>query len=182
MSTQVFTDGVLREEWDDSTRTYTEYDENGQVTGSRAYTEGENAAADAAILAEQEQAEQVKLTADTVAVVRAMVATAQPPADGQAWTQPTSAQDAYPLDATVIHGGKTWISLVAFNVWEPGVSGWREVVQEGYPEWTQPTGAQDAYNTGDRVEFEGHIWESKINGNTWSPSAYPAGWTDLGPA
>lgn len=134
------------------------------------------------LAAEQEQAEQVKLAADTEAVVRAMVATAQPPADGQAWTQPTGAQDAYPLGATATHSGKTWISLVAFNVWEPGVSGWREVVQEGYPEWTQPTGAQDAYNTGDRVEFEGHIWESKINGNTWSPSAYPAGWTDLGPA
>lgn len=44
----------------------------------------------------------------------------------QAWRQPTGAHDAYPLGWTVKHGGKTWISLVAANVWEPGVYGWRK--------------------------------------------------------
>ncbi|MCD1285245.1 hypothetical protein, partial [Brevibacterium sp. CCUG 69071] len=97
---------------------------------------------------------------------------------GQDWRQPTSAVDAYPLDWTVTHGGKTWISLVAGNVWEPGVSAWREVVDDsGAPaEWVEPTGAHDAYNTGDQVTFEGTVYESVIDANTWSPSAYPAGW------
>lgn len=179
MSTLIYLDNVLRESWDDESRTYTSYDEAGEVVSSRPYTEAENAAADAAILAEQARAEQEKLAADTEAVVRAMVATAQPPADGQAWTQPTSAQDAYPLDATVTHGGKTWISLVAFNVHPPGVSGWREIVTEGYPEWVQPSGSHDAYNTGDLVTFEGRTWRSKIDGNVWSPTAHPAGWEEV---
>lgn len=49
---------------------------------------------------------------------------------GQKWRQPTSAVDAYPLDWTVTHGGKEWVSLVTANVFEPGVSSWREVVTE----------------------------------------------------
>lgn len=81
-------------------------------------------------------------------------------------------------DATRIHDGKTWISLINNNVWEPPV-GWREVVAEGYPEWVQPTGAHDAYQMGDRVTFEGASYESTIDANTWSPSVYPAGWTAL---
>ena len=47
--------------------------------------------------------------------------------DGDVWRQPTSAVDAYPKDWTVQHDGKTWVSLIAANVWEPGVSSWREV-------------------------------------------------------
>ena len=97
---------------------------------------------------------------------------------GQEWRQPTGAHDAYPKDWVVQHGGKVWISLTPANVWEPGVSGWREDVAEGGapPEWVQPTGAHDAYNTGDRVTFEGQEWESKIDANTWSPTDYPDGW------
>jgi len=44
------------------------------------------------------------------------------------WVQPTGAQDAYELGATVSHNGANWISTVAANVWEPGVFGWDEVV------------------------------------------------------
>lgn len=40
------------------------------------------------------------------------------------WVQPSGATDAYPLGAQVTHNGKTWTSLVAANVWEPGVYGW----------------------------------------------------------
>ncbi|MEF2554597.1 hypothetical protein VQ042_25485 [Aurantimonas sp. A2-1-M11] len=61
------------------------------------------------------------------------------------------------------------------NVWAPGVSGWREVVAEGYPAWVQPSGAHDAYQIGDRVSFEGANYESVINANVWSPAGYPAG-------
>ena len=101
--------------------------------------------------------------------------------DGDVWRQPTSAVDAYPKDWTVQHGGKTWVSLVAANVWEPGVSAWREVVEEGSgaPEWVQPTGAHDAYQTGDTVTFEGAEYTSLIDGNTWSPTAYPQGWEKI---
>lgn len=76
-----------------------------------------------------------------------------------------------------LHGGKTWESLTGGNVWEPGVSGWREVTTGGPPVWVQPTGSQDAYNTGDRVIYQGSVYESKINANVWSPAGYPAGWT-----
>ena len=35
------------------------------------------------------------------------------------WVQPSGATDAYPLGAVVTHNGKTWVSKVAANVWEP---------------------------------------------------------------
>ena len=75
------------------------------------------------------------------------------------------------------HNGKTWENITPANVQEPGVSGWREVVSEGYPAWVQPTGVHDTYDQGDRVSFEGQNYESTIGGNAWSPTAYPAGWT-----
>ena len=97
--------------------------------------------------------------------------------EGEQWRQPTGAVDAYPEGWEVTHNGKTWVSLTPANVWEPGVSGWREVVEEGAtPEWVQPTGAHDAYQTGDHVMFEGAEYVSLIDGNTWSPTAYPQGW------
>ena len=99
--------------------------------------------------------------------------------DGDVWRQPTSAVDAYPKDWTVQHNDKTWVSLIAANVWEPPTA-WREVVEEGAtPEWVQPTGAHDAYQTGDRVMFEGAEYVSLIDGNTWSPTAYPQGWEEI---
>jgi hypothetical protein len=41
---------------------------------------------------------------------------------------------SYAKDVQVMHGGKTWISMVDNNVWEPGAAGvydsiWREVVE-----------------------------------------------------
>ena len=96
--------------------------------------------------------------------------------DGDVWRQPTSAVDAYPKDWTVQHNDKTWVSLIAANVFEPGVSGWREVASEGYPEWVQPSGATDAYNKGDRVMFGGEVYESVIDANVWSVNDYPQGW------
>ena len=100
---------------------------------------------------------------------------------GEEWKAPTSAHDAYRQGATVTHNGKVWESLTPANVWEPGVSGWRERTPEGGdpPEFVQPTGAHDAYSLGDRVRFEGKNYESLMNGNVWSPAAYPAGWKEL---
>ena len=113
-------------------------------------------------------------------IARSVLA-AQGITDGDEWVQPTDATNAYPKDWTVTHDGKTWVSLTPANVWEPGVSGWREVVEEGSgaPEWVQPTGAHDAYQTGDHVMFEGAEYVSLIDGNTWSPTAYPQGWEKI---
>ena len=99
--------------------------------------------------------------------------------DGQPWVQPTAAHDSYQLGITVTHGGKTWATVTPAHVWQPGVSGWRELVAQGYPAWAQPTGAQDSYKKGDRVSFDGSDYESLIDGNVWSPTGYPAGWLKL---
>lgn len=109
-------------------------------------------------------------------IARSVLA-AQGKTDGDEWVQPTDATNAYPKGWTVIFDGKTWVSLTPANVWEPGVSGWREVTEEdSASDWVQPAGVHDAYQTGDRVIFEGAEYVSKIDSNTWSPSAYPAGW------
>lgn len=55
-----------------------------------------------------------------------------PEGDIPEWVQPTGAQDAYAKGDKVRHNGKTWVSLVDGNVWEPGTVGtealWSEVV------------------------------------------------------
>lgn len=101
--------------------------------------------------------------------------------DGTEWVQPTGAHDAYPEGSLVLHNGNEWASLIPANVWEPGVSGWRENVEEGSgpADWVQPTGEHDAYKKGDRVSFEGGVYESLIDENTWSPTAHPAGWKSV---
>ena len=98
--------------------------------------------------------------------------------DGDLWVQPTGAHDAYPRAAVVEHAGKVWVNLTPGNVWEPGVSGWREQVPEDAnpPGYVQPAGAHDAYSVGDVVTFEGAVYRSRIDGNVWTPMASPAGW------
>ena len=43
------------------------------------------------------------------------------------WEQPDST-NPYAKDDKVMHNGKTWVSDVDGNVWQPGVYGWSEVV------------------------------------------------------
>ena len=72
------------------------------------------------------------------------------------------------------YAGKTWESLVDYNVWTPPTM-WREVVASGYPAWVQPTGAQDAYPLGARVTFNGQNWENTGSAaNVWQPGVF--GW------
>lgn len=97
--------------------------------------------------------------------------------DGQPWVQPTGAHNAYPLGATVTHGGKTWKNAIPANVWTPGVSGWREVVSDGVAAWVQPTGAHDAYQTGDRVTYKNKTWASTYANNVWEPGVF--GWIEV---
>lgn len=132
----------------------------------------------AAIRAEQER-RRVKSTAEQQAAdLNAAYLAASGVEPGQEWRQPTGAHDAYPQDWEVTHNGRTWVSTTPANVWQPGVSGWREVVEEDAapPEWVAPSGAHDAYKTGDRVAFEGVVYESVIDGNVWSPRDFPQGW------
>ena len=101
--------------------------------------------------------------------------------DGQPWVQPQGAHNAYPLGRTVTHNGKTWENLTPANTHEPGVSGWREVVAEGYPAWVQPAGAHDAYILGAKVAHNGRLWEcTQVNAgvNSYAPGVW--GWTDIG--
>ena len=104
--------------------------------------------------------------------------------EGAAWRQPTGAHDAYPIGFQVSHNGKDWISTVANNVWEPGVSGWKEIVAEGdLAEWVQPTGSHDAYGVDVEVQHVSRHWKSLIGDNIWEPGAVgsEALWEDLGP-
>jgi len=95
-----------------------------------------------------------------------------------AWTQPTNAKDAYPLAFSVTHKGKVWESLMAFNVSEPGVAGWREVVATGYPAWVQPTGAHDAYKLNSKVSHKGFNWNNTgSDANVYEPGVF--GWVEI---
>lgn len=91
-----------------------------------------------------------------------------------AWVQPIGAHDAYSIGVLTTHNGSVWTSLVDANVWEPGVSSWREATS-GIPAWVQPTGAHDAYGLGDQVTHNGSTWTSDYNANVWEPGVF--GWT-----
>lgn len=58
--------------------------------------------------------------------------TIDPETGYEEWQQPTGAHDAYSYGDIVRHNDKLWISTVAgekTNVWEPGVYGWDEYVE-----------------------------------------------------
>ena len=131
------------------------------------------------VLTEQERRARIESTPGTIEALNRDYLDAEGTEPGQAWRQPAGAHDAYPEGWAVEHDGKTWVSLTPANTWEPGVSGWREVTDEGDApaEWVRPSGAHDAYQTGDRVTFEGAVYESiHPTANTWSPNEYAAAW------
>lgn len=176
MSWQITLGGRLIEEGMDATRTVTTYDEQGNVTETRPYTAGENAAADAAVQAEADAAAAQARYETHEGILDATAALMDAAhVDGASWVQPTGAHDAYALGVTVTHNDKTWENIAPANVWEPGVSGWREQVAEGYPAWVQPTGAHDAYPLGATVTHGDKTWENITPANVWEPGVY--GWT-----
>src|SRR5699024_3029343 len=107
------------------------------------------------------------------------------PEPGEEWVQPVGAHDAYLAGDVVSHGGKLWASTVNYNVWEPGVSGWREQAGEDedgnpiIPEYLPPTGGHDVYMTGDLVMFEGDVYEAVMDNVTWSPYEHPPAWREV---
>ena len=94
--------------------------------------------------------------------------------DSVAAKQPDSA-GVYALGAIVSHKSKMWRSLLPHNVWEPGVSGWREVTDD-FAAWVQPTGAHDAYQTGSVVAHDDKVWRSLMDANVWAPGV--SGWRE----
>lgn len=104
------------------------------------------------------------------------------PAEGAEWVQPAGAHDAYVAGDVVEYAGRAWVSVVTPNVWEPGVTGWREQTTDNGGDtarpapYRQPAGAHDAYNTGDLVEWGGSIYRAKQDGVVWSPASWPAAW------
>lgn len=61
MKRQIFSNSVLREEWDSVTRLYTTWDETGSQTGQRAFTTDEATSIDAEAAAVQADANEVAL-------------------------------------------------------------------------------------------------------------------------
>lgn len=101
-------------------------------------------------------------------------------APGEPWRLPAGAHDSYPIDWLVTHNAKTWRSLITGNVYEPGVSGWREELGEGeYGAWVQPSGAHDAYHAGEEVTHNAKYWRSDVDANVWEPGV--SGWTEFTP-
>jgi hypothetical protein len=170
--------------FDDFERVAVEYDrETGEDLGGRSYTDEEHARADALqdkralqeAQANLERAVQVNSAPEELAAVQELTLAGEGIEPGDPWRQPTGAHDAYPLGAVVSHNGGTWESTVAANVWEPGVSGWKDA-GPGIPAWVQPTGAHDAYNQGDIVRHNDLVWQSNIDANVWEP---PEQWTEI---
>lgn len=74
MSRQIYSNGTLREEWDDTTRTYTAWDAQGGQVTQRDYTPEEDAAAD---LREAERAEVANRSSIEAAVDSALTSLGQ---------------------------------------------------------------------------------------------------------
>lgn len=171
--------------YDDATRTVTTHDEAGGVVATRPYTSAENTTADAAAQAR---------AADAAARARAELADAVLDAtaalmedahtDGAAWVQPTGAHDAYALGVTVKHAGKTWLSLIPANVWEPGNTAdpqsyrwWQEVIVDPGPGTQAWNGNGHAYKVGDTVTYLGLTYEvlqAHTSQPGWTPTIVPS--------
>lgn len=143
----------------------------------KAMSDAELDALTLALSAEQERRRQIKAIPEKIDALAANYLTAEGITPGQDWVQPTGAHDAYPMGWLVHHGGKEWESTIRSNVWEPGVTGWKERTESGAVAlWTQPMGAHDAYGVGSRVLHNGKVWVSGTADNVWEPGVY--GWTE----
>lgn len=102
-----------------------------------------------------------------------------PPGEPAPWVQPTGAHDAYPQDWLVIHKGWVWLSLVAGNAHEPGVSGWRIQPPAGeIAPYVRVSGAHDAYHRGDRVRarHDDNVYFCDADVCAHAPSNPDSGW------
>jgi hypothetical protein len=62
------------------------------------------------------------------------------PGEVHEWTQPTHAENSWPLNARVSHAGTVWKSLIPANTTEPGTQGgaqfWQDENAPQTPEWS----------------------------------------------
>lgn len=105
--------------------------------GGHAYAQGERVTFDGSLYtcnqAHTSQADWSPTAAPSLWAKHIEAGTSETPdAEDPEWVQPDST-NPYPLGARVRHNGKIWESLVANNVWEPGVVGtetvWRNVTE-----------------------------------------------------
>lgn len=114
------------------------------------------------------------------------------------WTQPYGATDAYRLGNEAWREGELWVNEYDYNVYPPGVFGWRKKTEGGQPIPEDPPGTEyngngtgawsqwlpwtsglnsDLHQVGDRVTDEGKRWISDIPNNHYKPGVY--GWTEV---
>jgi hypothetical protein len=107
----------------------------------------------------------------------------EPTDDPWPWIQPAGAHDSYPIGARVTHGGFTWSSNIAANVWEPGSVGaealWTNLTP---PPQTAEWAVGVAYKVNDEVTYQGSTYrcrQAHTSIVTWTPPATPALWLKL---
>lgn len=103
--------------------------------------------------------------------------------DGQPWQQPQGVVGAYMTGDHVLHDGSEWLSLIDYNVYEPGDL----ADPQAYRWWENLDHAEDdnawqpgvAYETGQEVTYDGRTWEC-VQGHTsqpdWTPDKTPSLW------
>lgn len=134
-------------------------------------------------MSEQERAEQDTRNAAVQAIV---VTSAAAHTDGAPWVRPTGAHDAYRKGITATRDGKTWESLISFNVTMPGDPSdpqayrwWKDVTPgPDPPDGPQPwSGNGVRYLVGKELTFEGvtyRVRQEHTSQPDWTPNLVPA--------
>jgi hypothetical protein len=87
------------------------------------------------------------------------------------WVQPISAETAYRIGVIVLHNGKEWQNEIDYNVWEPGVTGWKDLTAPSNnlctdsPQWSSSNWS--LYVVGFYVKDNSKIWRAKNTTHTW---------------
>lgn len=196
MSAQVYADGALVEEWDDTTRTHTDYTTDPPTV--RDYTQAENDAADQRLTNEArlDDHEQRIAALETAVFPPDPDPTPGEPIDAPTWDD---LGGLWPHGTLLADGGKVWRNIAGVPLTTPptGFPGdpaqWThlfiEVTTEPDPEPDpeRPPWSPDsvAYQVGDEVTDSGRAYrcaQPHTSQPGWNPAAVPALWTDLGPA
>lgn len=198
MSARTYRDGVLVEEWDDQTRTYTDYTTDPPTT--RPYTPEENAAADQRAV---EDAVVDDLQRRVEILEAAVFGSPEVPTDPEDPSVKTWAQwggIVPPGQLLLDVDGNVYRNVAGVPLTTPpsgmpgGPGPWGHLwalVLDGEdpgdpgdpdaPAWA----AGVSYQVGDVVQYNGRLYECKQAHTSlagWEPTNVPALWTDLGPA
>lgn len=171
MSTSIYTDGVLRQQWDDATTTYTEWDANGVQTLSRQYTADERAAA---LTEAQQNATISDVVARLLRLEQYVFGTTPPPTTPSTWDP---SEPVPPSGFITFTDGKTYKNISgAWLVSGPDV----------YPIGWSVQGAQTtawaagvAYKTGDQVTYQSKKYQclqAHTSQTGWEPPNAPSLW------